>query len=67
MQERGVFLDQATMTRWAIKYSPQLEEAFHHRKRLAGRSWHMGETYIRVSSSICIAPWISRAGRLSFY
>ena len=29
MQERGVSVDHATANRWVIKYSPQLEEAFH--------------------------------------
>jgi putative transposase len=48
MEERGVFVDHATVNRWVIKYSPPLEEAFHHRKRPAGHSWRMDETYIRV-------------------
>jgi len=30
------------------KYSPQLEYAFHRRKRPVWRSWRMDETYIRV-------------------
>src|SRR4029453_17756845 len=33
MEERGVDVDHATINRWVIKYSPQLEEAFHRRKR----------------------------------
>jgi putative transposase len=48
MGERGVEVDHSTIHRWVIKYSPQLEEAFHRRKRLVGRSWRMDETYIRV-------------------
>src|SRR6266850_3475264 len=48
MEERGVEVDHSTSNRWVIKYSPQLEEAFHRRKRLVGRSWRMDETYIRV-------------------
>jgi transposase-like protein len=48
MQERGVFVEHATVNRWVITYSPQLEEAFHHRKRPAGSSWRMDETYIRI-------------------
>jgi len=31
-----------------IKYSPQLEEAFHRRKRPVCTSWRMDETYIKV-------------------
>jgi putative transposase len=48
MEERGVPVDHATIQRWVVKYSPQLEEAFHRRKRPVGRSWRMDETYIRV-------------------
>jgi putative transposase len=48
MRERGVPVDHATVNRWVIKYSPQLEAAFHRRKRPVGRSWRMDETFIRV-------------------
>jgi putative transposase len=48
MQERGVSVDHATVNRWIIKYSPQLEAAFHRRKRPVWLSWRMDETYIRV-------------------
>jgi putative transposase len=48
MEERGVPVDHATIQRWVVKYSAQLEEAFHRRKRPVGRSWRMDETYIRV-------------------
>jgi putative transposase len=48
MEERGVELDHATIHRWVLKYSPQLEEEFHPRKRPVGRRWRMDETYIRV-------------------
>jgi putative transposase len=47
-QERGVAVDHATINRWVLKYSPQLEEAFHRRKRPVWLSWRMDETYIRV-------------------
>jgi putative transposase len=33
MLERGVHVDHSTINRWVIKYSPQLEAAFQHRKR----------------------------------
>jgi putative transposase len=44
----GVPVDHATIQRWVVKYSTQLAEAFHRRKRPVGRSWRMDETYIRV-------------------
>ena len=47
-QERGVEVDHSTINRWVIKYSPQLEETFHRRKRPVGVSWRMDETYIRI-------------------
>jgi putative transposase len=48
MEERGVDVDHATINRWVVKYSPQLEEAFHRRKRSIWTSWRMDETYIKV-------------------
>ena len=48
MEERGVSVDHATINRWVLKYSPQLEAAFHHHKRPVGKSWRMDETYIRI-------------------
>ncbi len=48
MEERGVPIDHATIQRWVVKYSPQLEEAFHRRKRAVWVSWRMDETYIKV-------------------
>ena len=48
MRERGIHVDHSTVNRWVIKYSPQLEEAFHRRKQPGRVSWRMGETYIKV-------------------
>ena len=48
MEERGMEVDHSTINRWVIKYSPQLEEAFHRRKRPVWVSWRMDETYIKV-------------------
>jgi putative transposase len=49
MQDRGVFVDHATVHRWAIKVLPVLAAVFRRRKRPVGRSWGMDETYIKVS------------------
>ena len=48
MAERGVAVDHSTINRWVIKYSPQLEEAFHRRKRPVWVSWRLDETSIKV-------------------
>src|SRR5262247_746768 len=53
MEERGVAVDHATIQRWVVKYSPQLEEAFHRRKRSVRVSWRMDETYVKVKGQWC--------------
>ena len=50
----------ATINRWVIKYSPQLEEAFHRRKRPVWVSWRMDETYIKVKGRVALS--VSRGG-----
>ena len=48
MEERGVKVDHSTINRWVVKYSPQLKQEFHRRKRPVWASWRMDETYIKV-------------------
>jgi transposase-like protein len=48
MEERGVNVDHSTVNRWVIKYSPQLEDEFHRRRRPVWTSWRMDETYLKV-------------------
>src|SRR5713101_8071257 len=48
LEERGVPVNHATIQRWVVKYSSQLEEAFHRRKHAVWVSWRMDETYIKV-------------------
>ena len=48
LPERGVFVDHATVHRWAIKIVPMLATVFRRRKRPVGKSWRMDETYIKV-------------------
>ena len=48
MEERGVKVDHSTVNRWVIKYSPQLEDEFHRRKRRVWVSWRMDETVRRI-------------------
>jgi transposase-like protein len=48
MAERGVFVDHATIHRWALKIVPVLVKVFRARKRAVGKSWRMDETYIKV-------------------
>src|SRR5256714_2485540 len=48
MEARGVPVDHATIQRWVVKDSPQLEEALHRRKRPVWVSWRMDETSIKI-------------------
>jgi transposase-like protein len=49
MQERGVFVDHATVHRWALKILPVLAAAFRRRQRPVGQSWRLDETYLKVA------------------
>ena len=49
VQERGVYVDHSSVSRWAIKFLPMLEKVFRKYKRDVGVSWRMDETYIKVS------------------
>jgi len=48
MAERGVFVDHATVHRWAIKILPILAAVFRQHKRPVESSWRMDETYIKA-------------------
>ena len=48
-RERGVFVDHATVYRWAIKMGPVLAAVFRRCKHPVGKSWRMDETYIKVA------------------
>ena len=48
MEERGVSVDHSSINRWAIRFLPVLEKAFHRHKHPVGASWRMDETYIKV-------------------
>lgn len=51
MAERGVSVDHATIQRWVVTYSPELEAEFRRWKRPVGRSWRVDETYIKVKGT----------------
>jgi putative transposase len=56
--------DHATIHRWVLKDSSQLEETFHRRKRPLGRSWRMHETSMRAKGEwryLCRA--VDKAGQ----
>ncbi len=48
LAERSVVVDQATLSRWVVKFSPLVAIEAHRRKRPSAVSWRMDETYIKV-------------------
>lgn len=48
MGERGVSVDDSTISRWAIRFLPMIEKMARKHKRPTGSSWRMDETYIKV-------------------
>ena len=48
MKERGFEVDHSTVQRWVVHYSPQLEKAFHRKKKRPGDRWRLDETYTKV-------------------
>jgi putative transposase len=48
MAERGISVDHATISRWVVRYSPELLERFNRRKQAVSRKGHVDETCIKV-------------------
>ena len=49
MAERNVTVDHATLNRWVIEFSPQLENEFRKKYKIKNhRSWRMDETYLKI-------------------
>jgi putative transposase len=52
--ERGVSVDPSTLTRWVIKYAPEIEKQFRARTRPVGKSGQLDETYGKIRGQ-----WVS--------
>lgn len=48
MLERGIAVDHASINRWVLKYTPEIEKKFRKYKHAVGTSWRMDETYIKI-------------------
>lgn len=46
---RGAVIDQATLRRWLIRFVPLIDQEVRKRKKPAGSSWRMDETYIKIN------------------
>jgi putative transposase len=45
---RGAVIDHATLQRWLIRFVPLIDKEVRKRKKPAGSSWRMDETYIKI-------------------
>jgi transposase-like protein len=51
MRERGLTVDHSTIFRWAQRYSPEINKEIRPYLKLAGASYRIDETYIKVGKS----------------
>jgi transposase, IS6 family len=49
MRERGVTVDHTTIFRWVQRYVPEINKRIRPHLKLAGASYRLDETYIKVS------------------
>lgn len=62
MEERGMFVDHSSITRWAIRFMPLLEKVFLKHKRPVGASWRMDQTYVKGKR--CLEIPVPRDGQV---
>ncbi len=48
-EERGAEVDNSTVQKWVVHYTPKLEHSFRKRKHPVGHNWKMDNTYIKVN------------------
>jgi transposase, IS6 family len=51
MRERGLSIDHTTIFRWVQKYAPEINKRIRPHLKLAGTSYRVDETYIKVGKS----------------
>jgi IS6 family transposase len=51
MQERGLPVDHTTVWRWVQRYAPEINKRMRPHLKLAGASYRVDETYIKVGKS----------------
>jgi IS6 family transposase len=57
MQERGLSVDHTTIYRWVQRYAPEINKRIRPHLKLAGTSYRVDETYIKVGKT-CTARLI---------
>lgn len=50
MQERGLSVDHTTVWRWVQRYAPEINKRIRPHLQLAGASYRINETYIKVGT-----------------
>jgi IS6 family transposase len=51
MSERGLLVDHTTVFRWVQRYAPEINKRIRPHLKLAGASYRVDETYIKVGKS----------------
>ena len=51
MRERGLTVDHTTVFRWVQRYAPEINKGIRPHLKLAGTSYRVDETYIKVGKS----------------
>lgn len=51
MSERGLSVDHSTIWRWVQRYAPEINKRIRSHLKLAGASYRVDETYIKVGKS----------------
>src|ERR1700730_2830264 len=54
MAERGLSLARTTILRWVRRFAPEFVKRWNRFGRIAGRSWRVDETYIKVRSRYAV-------------
>ena len=61
MAERGLAVDHTTIWRWIQRYGPEVHRRLRGQVKLKSSTWHVDETYVRISFGVLLAIVIVNA------